>query len=60
MDLSLVIPVKDEAENLPLLMEEIQNALCALNKSYEVIVIDDGSRDATWQVLVELSKKYNF
>lgn len=58
MDLSLVIPVKDEAENLPLLFEEIEKALSPLGKNYEVIVIDDGSRDATWQVLLDLSEKY--
>lgn len=60
MDLSLVIPVKDEAENLPLLFEEIQNALSPLGKSYEVIVIDDGSRDSTWQVLMDLSTQFPF
>ena len=46
MDLSLVIPVKDEAENLPPLMEEIVAAITPTGKTFEVIVIDDGSRDA--------------
>ena len=48
MDLSLVIPVKDEAENLPPLMEEIIQAITPTGKSFEVIVIDDGSRDDSW------------
>lgn len=60
MDLSLVIPVKDEEENLPLLMEEIVSAIEPTGKSFEVIVIDDGSRDGSWNVLLDLSKKYAF
>lgn len=60
MDLSLVIPVKDEEENLPLLMEEIVSAIGPTGKSFEVIVIDDGSRDGSWKVLRDLSKKYAF
>ena len=60
MDLSLVIPVKEEEENLPELMKEIVEAITPTGKSFEVIVIDDGSRDRSWKVLVELSKKYDF
>lgn len=60
MDLSLVIPVKEEEENLPELMKEIVEAITPTGKSFEVIVIDDGSRDRSWDVLVELSKKYDF
>lgn len=60
MDLSLVIPVKEEEENLPELMKEIVEAITPTGKSFEVIVIDDGSRDRSWEVLVELSKKYDF
>ena len=58
MDLSLVIPVKDEAENLPPLMEEIVAAITPTGKTFEVIVIDDGSRDASWSILLDLAKKY--
>ena len=60
MDLSLVIPVKDEAENLPLLMEEIIDAITPTGKTFEVIVIDDGSRDGTWDVLKDLAQKHSF
>jgi cellulose synthase/poly-beta-1,6-N-acetylglucosamine synthase-like glycosyltransferase len=42
--LSVVIPVLDEAENLPILAERLVQALEALGRSYEVIVVDDGSR----------------
>ena len=60
MDLSLVIPVKDEVENLPLLLEEIVAAISPTGKTFEVIVIDDGSRDGTWGLLHELTVKYDF
>ena len=57
MDLSLVIPVKEEEENLPELMKEIVDAITPTGKSFEVIVIDDGSRDRSWNVLLELAKQ---
>ena len=60
MDLSMVIPVKEESENLPELMKEIVAAMEPTGFSYEVIAIDDGSRDNTWEVLENLSHEYPF
>lgn len=60
MDLSLVIPVKEESENLTQLMKEIVAALSPTGYEYEVIAIDDGSRDSTWDVLKQLSKEHSF
>ena len=60
MDLSMVIPVKEESENLPELMKEIVAAMEPTGFTYEVIAIDDGSRDNTWEVLENLSKEYPF
>jgi len=60
MDLSLVIPVKEESENLPELLKEIVAAIGPTGFSYEVIIIDDGSRDNTWDVVENLSKEYPF
>ena len=57
MDLSLVIPVKEESENLPELFKEIVAAIEPTGYSFEVIIIDDGSRDCTWDVIEGLSKK---
>jgi glycosyltransferase involved in cell wall biosynthesis len=55
LDLSLVIPVHNEARNLPILCEEITATLVAQDYTYEVIVIDDGSNDDTWATLQMLA-----
>jgi len=60
MDLSIIIPIKDEAESLPELFAEIKTAILPCNLDFEVIAIDDGSRDNSWEVLQNLSKEYDF
>jgi glycosyltransferase involved in cell wall biosynthesis len=57
MDISLVIPLVDEAESLPELSSWIEKVMNENNYSYEVIFIDDGSSDNSWQVIEELRKK---
>jgi glycosyltransferase involved in cell wall biosynthesis len=44
-ELSIVIPLYNEAENVQLLYSELSAALAEIGRSYEVIVVDDGSRD---------------
>jgi glycosyltransferase involved in cell wall biosynthesis len=55
LDISIVIPVYNEAESLPLLHAELDAALKALGKSYEIIAVDDGSRDDSLPVLKQLA-----
>src|SRR5512132_1000455 len=55
LPLSLVVPVYNEEENLPLLMDAICNAIEPLKKDWEVIFVDDGSRDGSLQVLENLA-----
>ncbi len=57
MELSLVIPVYNEQENLPLLFEAIYQTMNALNKEWEVVLVDDGSRDDSWKILQEYAQK---
>ena len=57
-DLSLVIPVFNEEENLPLLMEAICLSIQPLNREWEVIFVDDGSSDHSLDVMKQLVEKY--
>src|SRR4051812_41819539 len=59
-DVSVLVPAKDEAENLPLFMEQARAAFAATGHRYEVIVIDDGSVDDSWSVLQRLAADYPF
>ena len=58
MDISLVIPVYNEAESLPELVSWIQKSLLQSSKLYEIIFIDDGSTDDSWAVVKDLKSKY--
>lgn len=51
MDLSIVIPLIDEAESLPELTAWIEKVMQENNYSYEVIFVDDGSTDNSWEVI---------
>lgn len=57
MNLSLVIPVFNEQDNLPLLFDSIYNAMGKLGQSWEVIFVNDGSRDNSLVVLKEQASK---
>ncbi|MBK9779910.1 MAG: glycosyltransferase family 2 protein [Anaerolineales bacterium] len=56
MNLSLIIPVYNEQDNLPMLFEAIDQTMNALGKTWEVIFVDDGSRDKSLSVLEEHAK----
>jgi len=56
IDLSIVIPVFNEAENLGLLCSQLKLVLERLDKTYEVILIDDGSTDSSFEIMHKLSK----
>ena len=58
MDLSVVFPVFNEEENVPILLEEITRALAGEPWSYEIIAVDDGSRDRSLEVLRAARAKY--
>ena len=61
VDVSVLVPAKDEAENLPLFMELAERAFAADPLvRYEVVVVDDGSTDATWRVLGDLQQRYGW
>lgn len=57
MDISVVVPLFNEEESLPHLAEWIERVMNENNFSYEVLLIDDGSKDNSWKVIEELSSK---
>ncbi len=67
--ISVVIPVYNEEKNLPLLMDRLESALRPMGRPYEIIFVDDGSRDGSLEILesfvgrngvrvVELTRNY--
>ncbi|MFY8132092.1 MAG: glycosyltransferase, partial [Bacteroidia bacterium] len=59
MDLSIVIPLFNEDESLPELMEWIDRVCMAESITYEVIMVDDGSSDRSWEVIQELGQRFS-
>lgn len=57
MDITVIVPLFNEDESLPELTEWIERVMRENNFSYEVILIDDGSTDKSWEVIESLSKK---
>ncbi|MDR1556598.1 MAG: glycosyltransferase family 2 protein [Tannerellaceae bacterium] len=57
MDISVVIPLYNEAESLPELCEWIEKVMDAHRFSYEIIFISDGSTDSSWEVIEALQKQ---
>jgi glycosyltransferase involved in cell wall biosynthesis len=53
VDVSVVIPIKDEVESLPLLLKAISSTLTDSKLNYEIICVDDGSRDGSAEFLKE-------
>jgi dolichol-phosphate mannosyltransferase len=49
---SVIIPVFDERESIGLLIAQVVEAIEPLDASYEIIVVDDGSRDGTWDAIL--------
>jgi glycosyltransferase involved in cell wall biosynthesis len=60
VDVSVLVPAKDEAENLPEFVRLCAEALGPGGFSFEVVVVDDGSRDGTAEVLEQLRRQYPF
>ncbi len=57
MDISVVIPLYNEEASLPELHEWIRKVMIAHHFSYEILFVDDGSKDQSWTVIEELAKK---
>jgi glycosyltransferase involved in cell wall biosynthesis len=58
MDISLVIPLLNEAESLPELISWIDKVMKQNNYTYEVLFVDDGSTDNSWQLIEQLRENF--
>ncbi|NOU61191.1 glycosyltransferase family 2 protein [Marinifilum caeruleilacunae] len=58
MDISVVVPLFNEEESIPELVTWIDKIMSQNNFSHEIIMVDDGSNDTSWEVIEKLQQKY--
>lgn len=58
--ISVVVPVYNSAQSIPLLCEKLQSILQGIADHYEVILVNDGSRDNSWTIVCDNVKTYTF
>jgi dolichol-phosphate mannosyltransferase len=58
VDISVVVPVYNEEENLPILAFQLMEVLNGLGKPYEMVFVDDGSKDRSRMILKEMATQY--
>lgn len=58
LDLSIVVPVYNSAATLANLLERLTKAIEVITRSYEIVLVDDGSRDDSWAVIQSLRENY--
>jgi glycosyltransferase involved in cell wall biosynthesis len=56
LDLSVVVPVYDEKDNLHRLVQELEQVLESLRLQYEILLVDDGSRDGSTEIIASLAR----
>ena len=59
MEISVVIPIFNEEANIHLLHERLVNAVTAVTNDYELIFVNDGSKDKSLPIIKELSAKFS-
>ena len=57
MDISVVVPSFNERESLPELCSRIRAVMAAGSFSYEIIIVDDGSTDGSWDTVCSLAEE---
>ncbi len=58
IDLSVVVPVYNEEESVDLLCEKLHESVSKIGRSYEIVLVDDGSSDSTWPKMRDCAGKY--
>jgi len=60
LEISVVIPVYNEEENIPILVSQLREALDEIGKPYEVILVDDGSTDGSYEAMKKAKEENDF
>jgi glycosyltransferase involved in cell wall biosynthesis len=58
IDISIVVPIYNEEESVELLVKNLHDALMPTGRTYELVLVDDGSKDRSWDRMVALSTQY--
>lgn len=58
MNVSVVVPVYNGSDSLPLLVDEVEKVLPDITDAFELVLVNDGSPDLSWQVIDELAQKH--
>ena len=56
-ELSIIIPIYNEAENIPELSRRLEHVLKEMNTSYEILAVSDGSTDQSMHELAKISRR---
>lgn len=56
VELSVIVPVYNEVESIPPLVKTLYDTLSTINRSYEIVLVDDGSTDGSWPCLLDLAR----
>ena len=57
-DISVVVPIYNEFDSLEPLVARLHEALTAIGRSYELVLVDDGSKDGSWDKMLQLADQY--
>ena len=57
-EISVALPIYNEEESVPVLCEKLHEALEPMGRSYEIILVDDGSKDGSWDAMCAAARKY--
>lgn len=59
LELSIVVPVYNSAATLPELVRRISSVVAPITQAYEIVLVDDGSKDASWEMLQSLQAQHD-
>ena len=57
-EISVALPIYNEEESVPVLCQKLHDALSALGRTYEIVLVDDGSKDGSWAAMCEAARKF--